>query len=135
MDYRLRVESKGRAMGKSIFTFVLAYVLIVLVLPMAFAEGPRRLRPEDQLSGGPPQRYGVEPKLLTIEGALAPRPEGVRISRGGEIYYVNPGASSARQPVAYESHGMTRMVRIQPQPRARFRTTIVHDPDAFRPVE
>lgn len=123
-------------MLKSIATFVLMFVLVILVVPMAFADGPRRLHPKDRLKGGPPQRYeAVEPKLITIETRASPRAEGVRISRGGEIYYVNPGARSARQPVAYESHGMTRMVRVQPHPHARFKTVIVHDPDAFRPVE
>ncbi len=123
-------------MVKSILTFFLVFVLIVLVAPMAFSEGPRRFRSQDDLKGGPPKRYEVvEPKLITIQPATTPRPEGVRISRGGEVYYVTPLTESARQPVAYESHGMTRMVRIQPHPKPRFKTVIVHDPEAFRPLD
>jgi hypothetical protein len=62
-------------------------------------------------------------------------PAGIRVYRGGEVSYVEPGRGYASRSVVYESASQARIVRVGPKARARFGTVVVHAPEAFRPRE
>lgn len=85
---------------------------------------------EKELKGAPTDkalRYPPSQAQTVIIQPRATEPNGVRVTRSGQTYVEQPIVARAEA-----SASQARVLKVQP--RTRYGTVVVHDPEAFRPA-